>query len=130
MPLPKASLELTLLGIVCRMVSGPEFQRHPGNVTFVAAILFLETRRSHSCQNLVSKEDQGPGTTAIFLAAKNFCSFCLSLSDRDTNRAHSMSDLKICLHVLCERPYLSAVSKMVLPSLLIIFGTFCVFLSV
>jgi len=43
---------------MCRMVSVSELQRHPGNITFVAAILFLQTFtkikwvrkvRDHSC---------------------------------------------------------------------------------
>ena len=42
------------------MISGPELQRHPGNITFVAAVLFLQTRRYHIHQNQVSKEGQGP----------------------------------------------------------------------
>jgi len=37
----------------------PKFRKHPGNNALIAAILFLETRRSHKCPNEAIKEDGG-----------------------------------------------------------------------
>jgi hypothetical protein len=48
----------------------PEFQRHPGNDTFLAPISFVETTENHKGPYQASKR---VGTTAMVLVAKNCC---------------------------------------------------------